>query len=128
MCFSLLLPLSSWAKPDGSTLLACPSLRVPLQSTTTKLIEKTLENGLDAKIYDTTGDGKPDVVTYSVPGADLPLFYEVDEDRDNGPDKLYIDPERNGKCVSIKLYNDYTIPGHNEPNPDSFPKWIVEGM
>lgn len=122
LCF-LLSPLSVSAQTSAQGL-ACVH---PMKGTPQKLTEATLENGLDAVAFDLDGDKKPDAATYTPPGGKAPLFYEVDTDKDNEPDLLYIDTKWNGECDSIKLYRDYNAPGHAH-SPSEVPKTYMEGM
>jgi hypothetical protein len=109
-------------------MTSCPVLGIKQNSHAKKIKEHTLENGLDAQIFDVNSDGKPDFVTYRFPFSgitDLPIFYEVDVDGDNIPDRLYIDILRDGSCDALLLYQDYTVPGHLQ-GPDELPLWLAD--
>ena len=93
----LLLSTGGWDKAEA----ACLQLGKQLG------IDASLENGLLAREYDTNGDGKLDIMTLAH-GPNTPvLFYIVDENKDDQPDKVYID--RDGNC-DLVLYQDLTIP------------------
>lgn len=101
-----------------------------------KLKEQNLPNGLIAEIYDVQGngrtlDGTPDIVSYSAPVAGehrpFPLFYEVDEDGDGVPDKLYIDKLGTGSCEGVDLYDDYNKAGSSpHRSPSEMPRFLTE--
>jgi hypothetical protein len=74
------------------------------------------EGGMIAELYDVNGDGRSDIALYSamMDGEDenmiqrhqqKPIFYEVDEDGDEVPDFLFIDPKGEGKCSDLVLYS-----------------------
>lgn len=59
-----------------------------------------IENGLEAFIYDTNGDGERDV-QIMLPQGDInryPLVYLFDRDYDGDPDILWNDMKRDGTC------------------------------
>ena len=70
----------------------------------------TMPDGLIEQYWDFTADGKPDAVTYAHDDTSLPLFYVIDEDKDNAPDSIYIDPKSEGQCSEIVLYKDMLSP------------------
>ena len=87
--------------------------------------EMLIENGMIAAIYDINGDGRTDQVRLfnSIDGQTkkgYPVFYQVDEDGDNEPDKVYIDVKGTGRCRDIVLYLD--VKASSEKNPDNRPE------
>ena len=88
-----------------------------------------------AEAYDTNGDGVKNVVTLShitslvmdptnshVIGYKHnpnPLYWLVDLNYDNVPDKAYIDINGNGDCHDIKLYKNLRSPGAMAPDFNS---------
>lgn len=70
-------------------------------------VDQVLENGLIGQTWDTNGDSKIDLLTLRHSEEAPILFYIVDENKDENPDKVYID--RFGDC-NLVLYQDLTIP------------------
>lgn len=124
LCFALLLSSQSFAHVE--LLKACGDLK-----SDKKLGEEILKNGLIAEAYDLSGDGKVDLVTYSVPKHgqhdSFPLFYEFDSDGDGNPDVLYIDKLGTGSCEGFDLYDDYNKSQENgHKSPQDMPRFLME--
>src|SRR5574337_523674 len=83
---------------------------------TPKRTQETIaQQGMLGEVYDVTGDGIPDLATYSATmgGYDIdgtvlhshePLFYEIDENGDGRPDMIYVNPTGVQSCESILPY------------------------
>lgn len=65
-----------------------------------------LQNGLEAHLYDTNGDGVFDVQIL-IPQGDTnryPVLYMFDRDYDGDPDIQYVDKNRDGSCEGVEVY------------------------
>lgn len=123
---SLLLLATSWAYGHPGQITVC---NPDLKGKKVRYIgDGMLQNGMYAEAYDTNGDKKPDVITWSHVHATervkskkkdnvkvihdpFPVFYLVDLDFDGRIDKVYIDKTGEGNCKDIVLYEDLTLPG-----------------
>ncbi len=107
---------------DGSVEAHDEQLMACNHITSKKVGERLLANGLLAEEYDTDGDGKKDVVALSsitgqapaggvgeVPHQLFPTFYIIDVDKDGQPDLVYVDVNGDGKCASVRLYEDLNV-------------------
>jgi hypothetical protein len=104
-------------------VLYCPAFQYVGATHVPKTLNtKVSDNGLFAELYDVTGDGKVDFVTYSaldggvIEGSeplhkDIPIFYEVDEDGDQEADALFIDARGEQRCEDIILYSEESARG-----------------
>ncbi len=125
LAFSLLtFSIGSTAHAHNTIILQCLQYKNVPVTKAVQIKATELENGFYAEIYDIDGDGKPDVVTYSMSRidgthADMPTFYELDTDQNNVPDILFIDIKGDGECENIRLYDDYdkaNYDGHKSPS------------